>query len=165
MLTFGPRGSNGIRLESGLRMQDQATLCQVIIAGYFNHVFANIVCTGSGDCEAYNARLDKIMPDKPLALDKMVDFLAEEDKYWCRTMDDSRLKQARKDQKAKSQAAHTAKRRRLSYYRDRSEDVNQCSESISMQDFYREDHDPFSDEGMKFLIYLFWFTVANNLIR
>jgi hypothetical protein len=43
---------------------------------------------GSAACEGYNSRLDSIMPHKPFALDKMVDFLAGEDEYWCRVVND-----------------------------------------------------------------------------
>jgi hypothetical protein len=45
----------------------------------------------SAASEGFNSRLDSIMPCKPLALDKMVDFLAGEDEYWCRIVNDPRL--------------------------------------------------------------------------
>ena len=112
------------------------------------------------------------MPDKSLALDKMVDFLAEEDEYWRRTMTDTRLKQARKDQKTKSQAAHTSKRRRLSHYYDRTKDITRRSESIDVWDIDTEDTvdtvDLFPsglDNTGICLPFIWWFKFANTLLR
>jgi hypothetical protein len=61
------------------------------------------------------------MPRNPLALDKMVDFLAGEDEYWCRVVNDPRLWGDKKRDATASQVRHQDKRRRLSNYRQRDE--------------------------------------------
>jgi hypothetical protein len=69
------------------------------------------------------------MPRKPLALDKMVDFLAGEDEYWCRVVNDLRLWGDKKRDATASQVRHQDKRRRLSNYRQCNE--NTVHKSIS----------------------------------
>jgi hypothetical protein len=93
---------------------------------FCNFVFNYIILqywhdlTGSAVAEGFNARLDNLLPKKPLVLDKMVDFLAEEDKYWNRTCDTNHLWEARKKETARAQARHVNKRRTLKHYRERS---------------------------------------------
>lgn len=71
---------------------------------------------GSGVSEGYNRRLDSIMPRSTLALDVMVDFLAEEDKYWEHLVADSRLWQAKRKESNSAKEQHSTKRRQLGYY-------------------------------------------------
>jgi hypothetical protein len=68
------------------------------------------------------------MPRKPIALDKMVDFLAGEDEYWCRIVNNPRLWGDKKRDATASQVRHQDKRRRLSNYRQCNE--NTVHESI-----------------------------------
>jgi hypothetical protein len=70
-------------------IHDQVILFFILFS-FFLKISANQL-KESGACEGYNLRLNKIMPRNPLALNKMVDFLASEDEYWCRVVNDSRL--------------------------------------------------------------------------
>jgi hypothetical protein len=84
------------------------------------------------------------MPRKPLALDQMVDFLAQEDQYWCRVIDDPKSWSDKKQQTANAKERHLQKRRRLSHYRDRSQDHDRRSESCNVWDLdseYTEESD------------------------
>jgi hypothetical protein len=74
--------------------------------------------TGSSTFEGYNNWLNNIMPHTPLALDKMVDFLAGEDNYWQRLLKDPHLWDAKEKEAAFAHARHTNKRCHLSHYRD-----------------------------------------------
>jgi hypothetical protein len=60
------------------------------------------------------------MPRTPLALDKMVDFLAGEDQYWQKMLHDRHLWDAKEKETASARTRHVNKRRRLCHYRDRS---------------------------------------------
>jgi hypothetical protein len=92
--------------------------------------------SGSGSAEGFHSRLDKIMPRRVLALDDMVDFLAQEDEFWnCRTQD-ARLWAEKKHQFETSKERHTEKRRRLSYYYERKNRVDRSSQSLSVFDVY-----------------------------
>lgn len=69
------------------------------------------------------------MPKIPLPLDNMVDFLAEEDKYWQRLVADPRLWGEKKTQHDSAQRRHNEKRQWLSYYYDRTKDTDHKSQS------------------------------------
>jgi hypothetical protein len=56
----------------------------------------NLYISGSGSAEGYHRRLDEVMPKKALPVDKMVDFLAGEDEYWARVVNDPRQWEAKK---------------------------------------------------------------------
>ncbi len=58
------------------------------------------------------------MPSRVLALDHMVDFLAEEDEYWRRTVNDPRLWNEKKSEHDASQERHKRKRMMLKHYID-----------------------------------------------
>lgn len=75
---------------------------------------------GSGAAEGFHNRLEQSMPRKILALDHMVDFLANEDKYWQRTLNDPRLWNEKKSDRDSAQEQHKRKRTTLKNYVDRS---------------------------------------------
>jgi hypothetical protein len=62
--------------------------------------------TGSAQAEGYNSRLSAILPRMPLAVDKMVDFLAKEDAFWCNLVNTPALWSERKIQTAIAKAQH-----------------------------------------------------------
>jgi hypothetical protein len=62
--------------------------------------------TGSAQAEGYNSRLSTILPRMPLAVDKMVDFLAKEDAFWCNLVNTPALWSERKIQTAIAKAQH-----------------------------------------------------------
>jgi hypothetical protein len=74
--------------------------------------------TGSSTFKGYNNWLNNIMPHTPLTLDKMVDFLVDEDNYWQRLLKDPHLWGAKEKKAAFTHMRHTNKRCHLSHYRD-----------------------------------------------
>jgi hypothetical protein len=54
-------------------------------------IVANRISSGSGRSEGYNFRISALEQNTILKVDKMVDFLAKEDKYWSQTLNTSRL--------------------------------------------------------------------------
>jgi hypothetical protein len=56
--------------------------------------------------EGYNSRLSQVLPKVPLKVDKMVDFLAKEDKYWVDTLSKTRLWDERKRKTENDRAAY-----------------------------------------------------------
>jgi hypothetical protein len=101
---------------------------------------------GSCAAEGYNSRLDTIMPSKPLALDKMVDFLAGEDEYWRRVVNDPRLWRERTKNNAAAKEKHLRKRCRLAFYRNHSEDVNHQSKDLSSWNVLGESDDDVGED-------------------
>jgi hypothetical protein len=87
--------------------------CQYSLAHFFS-----FFVLGSGVSEGFNRRLDSVMPRGALALDVMVDFLAEEDKCWMRTRTNPRLWDAKSRESEAAKQRQEKKRRRLSHYLD-----------------------------------------------
>lgn len=87
------------------------------------------------------------MPRKPLALDHMVEFLVQEDEYWCRLANDPKSWSAKKRETEQAKARHLKKRRRLSFFRDRTKDHDRDSEPCNVWDLDVEDGED-SDEGI-----------------
>jgi hypothetical protein len=90
------------------------------------------------------------MPQRVLALDDMVDFLAQEDEFWNRRVHNPRLWAEKKDQFEYSRERHTEKRRRLSHYYERKNRVDRSSHSLSVFDVCDDISSLFSsDENVK----------------
>jgi hypothetical protein len=62
--------------------------------------------TGSRQVEGYNNRLFTLLPSVPLAVDKMVNFLVNEDAYWCNLINTPALWSKRKIQIALAKIQH-----------------------------------------------------------
>jgi hypothetical protein len=62
-----------------------------------------------------------------MALDKLVDFLAEEDKYWQRAVASAQLWKAKKKQVLAAKERYAKKRRHLAHYLERDSDPNRMS--------------------------------------
>lgn len=78
---------------------------------------------GSGSAEGFHNRLNHNMPRNAMSLDKMVDYLAAEDEYWKRTVNDQRLWAEKKTSHSSSQERHRRKRQMLKNYVERGNDV------------------------------------------
>lgn len=78
--------------------------------------------TGSGSAEGFHNRLNHNMPRGAMSLDKMVDYLAAEDEFWNRLVNNPRLWAEKKASHASSQERHRKKRRMLKHYVKRGED-------------------------------------------
>jgi hypothetical protein len=113
--------------------------------------------SGSAVSEGYNRRLDHIMPRNVLALDAMVDFLAGEDEYWRRIVNDPRSWGYKQTEAAAGRERHLKKRRKLSHYVDsRNTTVPRPSVSLTLSDLEDEDDDredyvhkePFAPPGL-----------------
>lgn len=79
------------------------------------------------------------MPTVPLSIDKMVDWLAEEDKYWERTVSDPKLWATRKADTKKRQQRYLKKRLTLKGMVPRETNNATSSQPISISDMYDED--------------------------
>jgi hypothetical protein len=66
---------------------------------------------GSASAEGYHRRLEEVMPNRSLPADKMIDFLADEDLYWERIVEDPQQWAAKKMQHRSAQT-HNGKRQR-----------------------------------------------------
>ena len=86
------------------------------------------------------------MPRRVLALDDMVEFLAQEDEFWDRRVHDSRLWKEKKDQYDTSHERHREKRRRLSHYYERKNHTDRKSQSLSVFDVCENISDLFLSE-------------------
>lgn len=87
------------------------------------------------------------MPRDVLPLDKMVDFLAEEDEYWCRLRNDPRSWTEKQKGTAAAKERHLKKRRRLSHYLDPNTTVRRPSVSLTLSELEDEDEDEDDDVG------------------
>lgn len=120
-LTFVAIGWTGITQRNGLLMQGQTMHHQVfntlIILFFFTYLF-----TGSGSAEGFHDRLNHNMPRNAMSLDKMVDYLAAEDEYWKRVVNDPRSWSAKKTSHSSSQERHRRKRQMLKHYVERGGD-------------------------------------------
>jgi hypothetical protein len=71
---------------------------------------------GSGHSEGYNSQLSQVLPKVHLKINKMVDFLAKEDKYWVDMFNNPKLWDKRKRKTENDKAAYErtqAKKARL----------------------------------------------------
>ena len=75
-----------------------------------------------------------------LALDDMVNFLAEQDKFWDRVINDPRMWREKKATHDASRERHRDKRRQLSFYIDRLKDTEHHSRDPSIADLYDDDN-------------------------
>jgi hypothetical protein len=71
---------------------------------------------GSASAEGYHRRLEEIMPNRALPADKIVEFLAGEDEYWNRIVNDDRQWQAKKSEHRSAQAQNQKRRRTITTY-------------------------------------------------
>lgn len=85
--------------------------------------------SGSGSAEGFHNRLSANMPRAALSLDKMVDFLAGEDEYWRRIVNDSRLWAEKKMKHEAAQERHRRKRRMLKHYVERGNNPERSGDS------------------------------------
>jgi hypothetical protein len=60
--------------------------------------------------------LEEVMPNRSLPADKMIDFLADEDQYWQRIVDDPRQWAAKKMQHRSAQTQNSKRRRTITTY-------------------------------------------------
>jgi hypothetical protein len=101
------------------------------------------------------------MPERPYALDDMVDFLAREDLYWKSVINSGRLLSEKKDKHDTAQERHREKRRRLAFFVDREKQVDRKStQNLSVFDLDSEDS---RSEGSgrhhsSFFFFNMWFT-------
>ncbi len=83
------------------------------------------------------------MPNTPMSIDQLVDWLAEEDKYWERTIADPKLWEDRKLETAKRQEWYQKKRYTLKHMNSRdnpaSESLSFSSEDMFLEDDYEDD--------------------------
>lgn len=97
----------------------------------FAYICTNLIFlmrTGSGAAEGIHNRWEEMMPKTPMAIDQLVDWLAEEDKYWERTVNDPQLWEKRKATTLKRQERYQKKRTTLKNMTTRD---NPASEYIS----------------------------------
>jgi hypothetical protein len=71
---------------------------------------------GSASAEGYHHRLEEVMPNRSLPADKMIDFLADEDRYWQRIVEDHRQWAAKKMQHRSAQTHNSKRRRTITTY-------------------------------------------------
>jgi hypothetical protein len=104
------------------------------------------------------------MPRRALALDDMVEFLAQEDEFWDHRVHDPRLWKEKKGQYETSHERHREKRHRLSHYYECKNRVDHNSQSLSVFDVCKNINDLFLPDGevedtknnsMLFIIFLF----------
>lgn len=138
--TFDVTGWKGITRRSGHLTPGQTMHHQVYSTCYLLLSFLTYLLVGSGSAEGFHNRLNHNMPRNAMSLDKMVDYLAAEDEYWRRLVNDSRLWTEKKASHASSQDRHRRKRRMLSSYVERGNNEER-SDAVISSDLLSSDGD------------------------